>query len=268
MKIGIAGFGSVGQTVAAALTKGAIPGVELVAVCARDLDKARAKTASLNPALQVVPLPELAPLCDVVVEAATGASLPEIATEVLKHGKDLICVSAGGILAIPDLEDLARRHGAKVQIASGTMPGLDLLRAAAEGTLHSVRLKSRAKPGTLVNEAYVLEQGLDFRKTPPSAPVKVFEGPARAAAVHFPRHLNIAVSVSLAGIGLDRTIIELWMDPHIPGAISVLQIEAEEVSLTLESRNLPSANPKTSRIVAPSVLAAIRSRVATIRVGS
>jgi aspartate dehydrogenase len=76
------------------------------------------------------------------------------------------------------------------------------------------------------------------------------------------------VSISLAGIGFERTLIELWLDPTIPGAVHLLEVEGDEIGLTLSSRNLPSDNPKTSRIVAPSLLAALRARTAPIRVGS
>ncbi|MBR0708508.1 aspartate dehydrogenase domain-containing protein [Bradyrhizobium liaoningense] len=268
MKVGFAGFGSVGRAVAAALVAGAIPGVRLVAVTARDLDNARTHLGALDPTVAVVALRELADHCDVVVEAATGAAIPEIVDAVLLKGKDLICVSAGGFLAVPNLEQIARKHGARVQIASGAMPGLDILRCAAEGSIRSVHLKGRVKPETLANEAYVLDQGFDFRTERPKSPVRVFLGSASDAARHFPRHLNVAVAISLAGIGFERTTIELWMDPGIPGAIHLLQIEGDEIGLTMESRNVPSVNPKTSRIVAPSILAALRSRVATIRIGS
>jgi aspartate dehydrogenase len=36
----------------------------------------------------------------------------------------------------------------------------------------------------------------------------------------------------------------------------------------MQSRNRPSANPRTSRIVSPSILAALRSLVAPVQVGS
>lgn len=268
MKIGIAGFGNVGRTVARALTSGKVAGAEVVAVSARDLDKARDAAAAISPDIAVVPLGELANHCDIVLECATGAALPEIARAVLPAGKDLICVSAGGFLAIPELAELAQRHGAQVQIANGAMPGLDILRSAAEGTVRRVHLKVRVPPRSLASEPYVLAQGLDYRETPPPEPVKVFEGAASDAARAFPRHLNVAVSISLAGIGFERTTIEMWLDPTIPGAIHLLEIEGEEVGLTLSSRNVPSDNPKTSRIVAPSILAALRARLAPIRVGS
>ncbi len=269
LKVGIAGFGNVGRKVARALVAGQVKGVQLEAVAARDLEKARQAAAAISPLLKVVSMAELPALCEVVVECATSASFPEIARAVVTAGKDLLCVSAGGFGGIPELAELAEVHGARVQIASGTMAGLDILRSAAEGTIRRVHLKSRIPPKSLANEAYVLEQGFDFRQTPPQEAVKVFDGTAREAARHFPRHLNVAVSLSLAGIGFERTTIELWLDPTVTGAINSIEVESDVVGLTMISRNTPSPeNPKTSRILAPSVLAALRARVATIRVGS
>jgi aspartate dehydrogenase len=268
MKVGLVGFGASGRRVAAALINAHIPGARLTAVTARDLAKARANLDRLDPAIPVVPLDELADHCDVAVEAATGAAMPEIVAAILPKGRDLICVSAGGLLDVPDVEKLARRYSARVQIASGAIPGLDILRSAAEGSIRAVHLKTKVKPQSLANEPFVLDQGFDFRTVGPTKPVRVFSGSASQAARSFPRHLNVAVSISLAGIGFERTTIELWMDPDIAGAVHQLQVESEDIGLTLESRNLPSENPKTSRIVAPSILAALRSRVAPIQIGS
>jgi aspartate dehydrogenase len=266
--VGLAGFGNVGQELARRLSQGAIPEAGLVAVTARDLDKASAAAGIFDPEPKVVPLDQLARLCDVVVECATAEAFPEIARAVLGAGKFLIAVSVGGLPNCPELLDLAREHGGRVRVASGALPGLDILRSAAEGTINSVHLRSRIKPGSMAHEQYVKDRGFDFETAPPSAPVKVFEGTAAEAAAAFPRHFNVAVTLSLGGIGLERTTVEVWVDPDIPGAIHQVEVDAEDIGLTLVSRNRPSANPRTSRIVAPSILAALRSLVAPIQVGS
>jgi aspartate dehydrogenase len=98
--------------------------------------------------------------------------------------------------------------------------------------------------------------------------VKVFEGSAGEAAAAFPRHFNVAIALSLGGIGFDRTTVEIWVDPDIGGAIHTVEVDAEDIGLTMQSRNRPSANPRTSRIVSPSILAALRSLVAPVQVGS
>ena len=75
--------------------------------------------------------------------------------------------------------------------------------------------------------------------------------------------------MSLGGIGFERTSVEVWADPSIPGAIHNVEVDADDVGLTMQSRNRPSAtNPRTSRMVAPSIMAALRSMVATLQVGS
>lgn len=268
LAIGLAGFGNVGQDLARRLTSGAIAEARLVAVTARDLAKARQNAAALSPPPVVVPLAELPPICDVVVECATAESFPEIARTVLASGKTLVAVSAGGVPSCPEMVDLARRYGGRVRIASGALPGLDILRCAAEGKINTVHLKSRIKPGSMANEKYVLDRGHDFAERPPKEPVKVFEGTAGEAAAAFPRHFNVAVALSLGGIGFERTTVEVWVDPDIPGAIHQIEVDAEDIGLTMQSRNRPSANPRTSRIVAPSIIAALRAMVAPVVVGS
>jgi aspartate dehydrogenase len=268
VKIGLAGFGNVGRELARRLTAGVIPEARLVAATARDLDRARSNAARFAPPPAIVPLAGLPALADIVVECATAESFPEIARAVLTAGKMLIAVSAGGVPNCSEMMELARRHGGRVRVASGAMPGLDIIRCAAEGGIRSVHLRSRIKPDSMAHETYVMGRGHDFAAHPPTAPVKVFEGSAGEAAAAFPRHFNVAVSLSLAGIGFDKTTVEVWADPDIPGAIHHVEVDGDDISLTLESRNRPSQNPRTSRIVAPSIIAAIRALVAPVTVGS
>jgi aspartate dehydrogenase len=78
----------------------------------------------------------------------------------------------------------------------------------------------------------------------------------------------VAVALSLAGIGPDRTVLEVWADPHIDRNIHQIVVEADSASFTMEIQNIPSENPKTGRITALSVLAALRKMTAPLRVGT
>lgn len=268
LRVGLAGYGSVGGAVARKLDEDAIPGLVLSAITARDLDKAARNAALLRTRPRIVPLQEFADLVDVVVECATGDAFPAIARSVLGAGKTMIALSAAGVPAVPDLLQFALAHGGRLRIASGALPGIDSIRCAAEGTIRSVQLHSRIVPTTFIGEPYITERGFDFTQ-PISQPVHVFSGSAREAAAAFPRHFNVAISLSLAGIGFDRTRVEIHADPGIHGAVHQVEVDAEEVQFTLTSRNRPSvANPKTSRIISLSVIAALRSLVAPIQVGS
>ncbi|MGE0717990.1 MAG: aspartate dehydrogenase domain-containing protein [Alphaproteobacteria bacterium] len=268
VRVGLAGFGSVGRFVAARLDEGALPGAVLTAIAARDLDKAGRNAAGLALRPKIVTLAELPALCDVVVECATADAFPEVARTVLERGRTLVALSAGGVPAFPDMAEFAERHAGRVRVASGALPGLDSVRCAAEGTIRSVKLNSRIKPASFVGEEYLEKRGFDFTR-PLEAAVQVFAGSAREAAAAFPRHFNVAISLSLAGVGFDRTAVEIWADPHIPGAIHNVELEADEIILSMTARNRPSeANPKTSRIIAPSVIAALRTIVGPLHVGS
>jgi aspartate dehydrogenase len=267
MRVALAGFGTAGQEVARRLVAGAIEGMTLSAVTARDLDKARANAAKLARAPAVVPLAALPGHAEVIAECATAEALPEILRVCLGAGRTVLVVSAAGLLEMPAAEQLARTAGGRLHIANGALPGLDALRSAREGTIHSVRLTSRLRPDSLAHEDYVLGLGLDFSRRPPSEPVRVFKGSARAAAAAFPRHFNVAVALPTAGIGFDRTEIEVFADPAVQGAVHQVEVDAEDIGLTLISRNRPSANPRTSRIVAPSIIAGLRAMVAPLVAG-
>ena len=41
----------------------------------------------------------------------------------------------------------------------------------------------------------------------------MFDGTAREGARGFPTNVNVAAALSLAGIGPDRTQLEIWADP-------------------------------------------------------
>lgn len=268
MRIGLVGLGNVGQDLAGRLAAGAVPGAELWAVTHTDLGVAEERTGHLQPPPQVLPLDDLVAECDAIVETATAAALPTIARSVLRAGKTFLPISVAGLLALPDLELLARAHGGRVIVPSGTLPGLDLVRAAREGRITKASLTSRVRPESLEQEPYIVDAGIDLHPSGGAA-VMIFAGSAREAAQRFPRHFNVAVALSLAGAGLERTQVEVWSDPGIGGAQHRIQVESDDVSLDLTSRNIPSdVNPRTSRIVTLSVIAALRSLIEPVRVGS
>jgi aspartate dehydrogenase len=265
--VGLAGFGSVGQAVGLRLTSGALPGMRLTAVSARDLTRAAENARKLTPAPEVVRLEALPRHADIIVECATAEAFPEIARTVLRAGKTLIAVSVGGLPDCPEAESLALEHGGRLHVASGALPGLDIVRGLKEGGIRRIKLTSRIRPQSLAKEPYVLAQGFDFAR-PPENPVRVFLGSAREAAAAFPRHFNVAIALSLGGIGFDRTEVEVIADSSIPGPVHHIEAEGDDADLTLVSRNRASSNPRTARLVAPSIVAALRSYVAPIRVGT
>ncbi|WP_321897039.1 aspartate dehydrogenase domain-containing protein [Burkholderia cepacia] len=267
LRIALAGFGAVGRQLAERFKDNQLPGATLTAVSARNLDKAADTLAAIGLHVPVVPLQELMDYADIVVECATAESFAEIAETAMRAGKILVAVSVAGLVQCPDLADLARRYGGRVRVASGGLPGLDAVRAVRECHISKVKLCTTFRPESLAHEPVVQKLGFDFTKSPVTK-AKVFTGTGREAALAFPRHFNVAVALSLCGIGFDDTDIEVWVDPDVEGAVQHIEVVADDADLTLISRNRPSTNPRTSRIVASSIMATLRSYTEPIQIGT
>ncbi len=266
MKVGIAGFGTIGKPVAAALDRG-IDGLELAAICSRDQDKARRNMEGLSAPVPVVGPQELAEMCDIVVECVPKAAFRDIAEPALKAGRIFITVSGAGLLIHPDVVEIARQHGAQIILATGALLGLDAVRAAAEGEIHEVRMITRKPPLSLIGAPYLEEHGISIDNL--SEPLKVFEGTARDGAAGFPANVNVAAALGLAGIGPDRTTLEIWADPALDRNTHRIEVDADSARFSLSIENVPSPeNPGTGKITPLSVIAALRGLTAPLKVGS
>jgi aspartate dehydrogenase len=266
VKVGIAGFGTIGKPVAAALQKG-IDALELAAVCSRDKDKARRNMEGLCDPVPVVSPQELADMCDVIVECVPKAAFRDIAEPALKAGRIFITVSGAGLLIHPDVVDLARDNKAQIILATGALLGLDAVRAAAEGEIEQVRMITRKPPFSLNGAPYLVKNNISIENL--SEPLKVFEGTAREGAAGFPANVNVAAALGLAGIGPDRTTLEIWADPALERNTHRIEVEADSARFSLSIENVPSVeNPGTGKITALSVIAALRALTAPLKVGT
>ena len=99
-------------------------------------------------------------------------------------------------------------------------------------------------------------------------PLRIFEGTAREAAKGFPANLNVAVALSLAGIGPDKTRIEIWADPTVTRNTHRIEVDSDSARFSMGIENIPSENPKTGRITALSVIACLRKQRASLRIGT
>jgi aspartate dehydrogenase len=263
-RIAIAGLGAVGLRVAEALDAG-VPGCTLVAVSANNRVAAAERLAHLRTPVPVVPIAELEALADVVVECAPAALLESIAAPFLSAGKIVIVLSAGALLGNEGLTELAAAHGGQIIVATGALLALDAVTAAAEGTIHSVRMITRKPPGGLKGAPYLIAHDISIDGL--NEPKRVFSGTAREGAKGFPANLNVAAALSLAGIGPDRTSLEIWADPALERNTHRIEVDADSASFAMSIENIPSENPKTGKITALSVISCLRKLGAPLRVG-
>jgi aspartate dehydrogenase len=265
LRIAIAGLGAIGLKVAEALDRG-IPGCALAAVSANDHGKAATRLAHLAHPPPVVAIGELEPLADVVIECAPAGLLPTIAEPFLRAGKSVLVLSVGAILVNEHLIELARRHGGQIVVPTGALLGLDAVAAAAEGKIQSVRMVTCKPVRGLAGAPYLAEHNIRIEDI--TAPLRIFEGTPREAAIGFPANLNVAVALSLAGIGPDKTTLEIWADPALERNVHRIEVVADSASFSMQIENVPSDNPRTGRITALSVISYLRKLGAPLRVGS
>jgi aspartate dehydrogenase len=155
------------------------------------------------------------------------------------------------------LETAAALPGAgRIVIPSGAAAGLDGLRTLRENGLKSVTYTSVKPPhawtGTPAANAFHLESLEE--------PVTIFSGSARESALLYPKNANLAAVIALAGLGFERTAVRLVADPSALGNTGIIEAQSESSHLRVELSGLSYANnPKSSGIVAHSVIAALKN---------
>lgn len=266
LTVAVAGMGAVGQPVARAVAEG-IPGLRLVAVSARNHERSRAIVDRFRHNVPVEPAERLAAMADVVVECLPAAAFTLVAEPAVKAGRTLVVISVGALLANWNLVEMAQKYGAQIIVPTGALLGLDAVQAAAEGKIKSIRMVTRKPPAGLAGAPYLRENNIVLEGA--TKPQRVFVGTARNAVKGFPANVNVAAALGLAGIGPDKTFIEIWSDPTIDRNKHTITVESDSASFEMSISNIPSEeNPATGKITALSVIAALRKLGNSLRIGT
>ena len=265
--IGIAGCGTIGRKVAYELDNGAVRGVQLGGITSRSLERATEFASTLKCVPPVIELARLVELVDLVIEAAPASAMESIAVATLSAGKDLMALSGGALLERHDLFDLAEKNGATIYVPSGAIAGLDGVAGACEGRIDSLTMTTRKPPAGLMGAPGIEVSGVDLSSV--SEPTLVFEGPALEACRLFPANVNVSAALSMAGLGPQKTRIQIYADPTVDKNTHDIVVEGEFGRLSIRIENTPSeTNPRTGKMSALSALAALRRITSTVQVGA
>ncbi|HTY69861.1 MAG TPA: aspartate dehydrogenase [Alphaproteobacteria bacterium] len=253
----IIGGGAIGQEILAQLgSADALDRVACVLERPRNLARTRELAAGRFPVTGE--LSELlAAKPQIVVECAGHSAVAAHGAAILAAGIDLI-IAATGCLADPGLAArlvTASRDGGRLLIPSGAVAGIDGL-LAARASLASVTYQSAKPP--VAWRGTPAETLIDLSTV--TAPTVFFEGSAREAALSYPQNANVGVTIALAGIGLDRTRVELVADPQLQDPLGIIEADGALGKFRFEILAYAApGNPKTSRLTAYSLLLALRS---------
>src|SRR5207237_743862 len=148
--------GTIGMALARRLADG-VPGLTLACVAARDEEKARGWLDEEGIEVPIVALGAMPAHADLAVECAPAKIIERICRPMLGAGKQVMVLSCGALLPRPELLELAKQHSGRIIVPTGGLLGLDAVAAAAEGTIHSVRMTTRKPPNGLPGAPHPLK---------------------------------------------------------------------------------------------------------------
>jgi aspartate dehydrogenase len=263
--IGIVGCGTIGRALLTAVENGAL-GVCVAGVTSRTEKSARDFLSNFKSAPPYLSLPKLVSASDLVIEAAGGSVVPDLAREVFAGGKELMVISVGALLDHPEIIEKSRQSGCRLYVPSGAIAGLDGIKSACVGPITHVTMTTRKPPNGLEGAPYLVQNRISLAGLKEEK--EIFSGSAREACKGFPANVNVSAAVSLAGIGADRTRIRILAVPGLKRNCHDIEVEGEFGRLHLHIENVPSENPKTGKLTALSIIRSVQDVVDPVRIGT
>ena len=258
MRLTIVGCGSIGSKLAAAADEMA----EVKRIYLTDIipGKAADLASKLRKAIVVDNVEEELYHCDLVIESATQEAARSILPKVVARGVDIMIMSVGALVDddfLRSVREKAAACEARIYIPSGAICGTDGLRSSSAGELDNVELITTVGPRSLTDVPYVIDKGIDVEKA--AERTVIFSGTAGEAVRLFPKNINVAATVSLLGIGFEKTRVTLVLDPETRSNSYELRLSGEFGRMVCHTYNVPSPdNPKTSYLAAMSAISALK----------
>lgn len=247
-KVGVAGIGAIGSVVCKALIDG-IAGYELSAIS--DIEEHKEWN------VPNISFDEMAQKCDLIIECLPPHIVPDLADAALRENKELMIISSCALLMYPQILEKHALSTSRIIVPSGALIGLDGVNAFKNLGITSAKIVSTKPPMGFSTAPYVDINSIDL--TSISQPTMIFSGNALEASKGFPANVNVAATLSLAGIGADKTQVEIWANPQTEFNSHEIVVESAFSKITARVQNSPDPNnPKTSVLAAQSIIATLR----------
>ena len=204
----------------------------------------------------------------IIIEAASQDAVKNHIPTLLKAKKDIITLSVGAYLDLNLYKKILliceNPKNGNLYIPSGALPSVDSIKAASLSNLDKVELTTRKPPAALI-DAPGFER---YSYSELNSEEIIFSGNAVEAVKLFPKNINIAATLSLSGIGPERTKVIIIADPTITRNIHTVEVIGSFGSLKTEIINEPSNNLKTSKMAALSASSLLLRITEGIKIGS
>ena len=282
LKIGIVGCGAIGSSLAKAIVSDFSEKAELVSLYDIDIEKAYNLSMALaigsqtmvsrpikfNKKLAALNLEDLINKADLVIEATKADAAFDIVKKVLSLSKDIMIMSVGGVIQhYQELRVLTEEKKAHIFIPSGAICGIDGLKAASLGKINKVILTTKKPPKAFLGVPYVLKKKIRLDNI--DKDTVLFEGDASQAIKAFPQNINVAATLSMAGIGPEATVVRIVASPTITRNIHEIEIESDAGKIIIRCENVVHPdNPKTSYLAVLSAIATLKQVLGPIKIGT
>lgn len=267
LTVGVIGIGAIGSRLLEILAKEFRQEAEVRFLC--DLRKERIEEVRRRwaPEAEAVSWQTLVEKSDLVIEAASQKIALSIAKKALKENKQVLILSVGGLVTWNGLSGILKKTEGRLWIPSGALAGIDGLLAANQGRVRQVTLTTRKPFAGLHGAPYLRRKKI--RLSALKAPTLIFEGDASEAIQAFPKNVNVAATLALAGLGPRKTRVRIFTSPTYRQNQHEVEIEGDFGRIRTEVANRPSSrNPRTSELTILSAAATLRKIFGRVQIGT
>ena len=242
-KVGIVGLGAIGSYLIERIMDS--DKFELTAVDDIERERYVDIASRYKPFILYLPVEEFPNEINVLIECAAVEAVEGVVRKGLRRTKTVIIASIGGLIGKPELWNFINSRKGKLVLPSCAIGGLDIIKAIPEDDIEELTLTTRKNPKSLTEEYANIEDE-----------VEIFSSNAGEAVKKFPRNINVAALLSIAGIGEERTKVRIIADPKVERNIHEVSIKSKSGNYSIKCENFPlESNPKSSKLAAQSIWA-------------
>lgn len=258
LTIGLVGCGAIGSHVAQEIQRHHRGSARLIGLYDKDPKALLELSKKLSPFVPARSPEDLARRSQLLVETASHQAVRDFLPLAIRYRRPMMILSTGAAVLYPRIFQRARLKKIPIFFPSGALGGIDALKASSCGRIQSVVLTTR-KP----------LRALGRKKGVAAKPMVLFYGTAEEAVRAFPKNINVAATLSLAGIGPRKTKVRVIADPLLRRNIHEVEVRGDFGRWLFRTENKPfRENPKTSRLAAYSVMAMLRDMFSSMRIGT
>ncbi|HEX6647413.1 MAG TPA: aspartate dehydrogenase [Nitrososphaeraceae archaeon] len=197
---------------------------------------------------------------ELVIEAASQNAITSYLNQLISFKKDVLVMSVGAFANSAFFSEVSRNvesNDINIYVPSGAIAGIDALKSV-KNSVSYVTLTTTKNPNSLKDSPFFKKNNLTVDSI--KKRTLIFEGSAIEAVQNFPTNVNVAALLGLAGIGVEKTKVNVIADPSIRINKHEIKVIGKFGELIVRVKNIPSStNPKTSYLAILSVIECLRS---------